>query len=375
MKKHNRLMLSLLSIISFLSPIADACTRITYEGANGNVLTANNMDWDRGFDTDLWVLPAGLHRSGQAGKTADNPFKGTNDLRWTSKYGSVIITSLGGTHDGMNEKGLSVTLHYDAYAKYSQPQKNRKDISLLFLNQYLLDNFATVNEAVKGVQSVNVVSVPLQLENGHGYDLMVGVTDASGDNAVFQWENGELKIYHGKQYNVLANESLDPKLNYGDQYKILDYYRGINTGQKAPKFLPGTYSSEDRVARFGYYLDIAPKESDIDEARKWTFSLIRNAQPAVPFEEANLPGVYDTTGWTSVADLKYKRYYIDVPKLLSPYYLDLPKLDLKPGAPLRKLTLLISEGQQKPSKVIPYSGDITNQLKISPPDPKWQMGN
>ena len=351
--------------------IADACTKITYVGANGNVLTGNNMDWDRGFDTDLWVLPAGLQRSGQAELTVKSP----NDLHWTSKYGSVIITSNGMVHDGLNEKGMSVTVHYDAYAEYSQPQKNRKDVSLAFFNQYILDNFATVTEAIKGVQNINAIGVPLKLENGHGFDMMFGITDASGDNAVFQWEKGVLKVYHGKQYNVLANEALDPKMNFGDQYKVLDYYRGINAGQKAPRFLPGTYASEDRVSRFGYFLDIAPKESDISEATKWTFSLIRNAQPAVPFEEPNLPGVYDTTGWTSVADLKYKRYYVDVPKLLSPYYVDLTKFDLKPGAPLRKLSMLVNEGMQQPAKIIPHSGDVTNQMEISPPNPVWQIGN
>jgi len=35
--------------------------------------------------------------------------------------------------------------------------------------------------------------------------------------------------------------------------------------------------------------------------------------------------VYDITGWSAVADLKSKRYYIDVPRLLGPYFIDLCK--------------------------------------------------
>ena len=320
------------------------------------------------------MLTAGLNRSGLAGRSAENPFKGPNDLHWTSKYGSVVITSNGLTHDGLNEKGLSVTAHYDAFAVYGKPQSNRKDVGLGFVNQYLLDNFATVDEAVKGMQKINVVGIPLTLGNGHGYDLMSGITDASGDNAVFQWKDGKMLVFHGKQYNVLANEGMSPTTTYGDMFKVLDYYRGINAGNKTgPISLPGSYNSEDRIARFGYYLDIAPKESDIDSARMWTFNLIRALRPPVPLEEANLPGVYDITGWTAVADLKYQRFYIDIPKLLAPYYVDFSELNLKPGAPIKKLPVLVNRGQQQPAKIIPYSGDISTKFEVSTPDPLWDV--
>lgn len=374
MKKFNKLLAVVIGAATILSPTAEACTKITYVGANGNVLTGNNMDWDRGFDTNLWVLPAGLERTGEAGRSADNPLKGPNDLHWKSKYGSVIITSSGFTHDGLNEKGLSVTVHYDAFATYGKPQSDRKDVSLGFVNQYLLDNFATVDEVVKAMQKINVVGIPLKLGNGHGYDLMVGVTDTSGDNAVFQWRDGKMLIFHGKQYNVLANEGASPEMTYGDMFKVLDYYRGINAANKTgPVSLPGSYGSEDRIARFGYYLDIAPKESDIDSARMWTFNMIRALRPAVPLEEPNLPGVSDINGWTAVADLKYKRFYIDIPRLLAPYYVDISELNLKPGAPIRKLPVLINHGQQQPAQVIPYSGDISAKLVVSSPNPMWDI--
>jgi penicillin V acylase-like amidase (Ntn superfamily) len=76
-------------------PQAQGCTRFTYEGANGNVLTGRNWDWDRGNNHDLWLLPAGLKRSGQAGRSANDPFHGPNDLRWVSKYGSAVVTTGG----------------------------------------------------------------------------------------------------------------------------------------------------------------------------------------------------------------------------------------------------------------------------------------
>lgn len=374
MKHSKNLIALLIGAITVLSPVAEACSKITYVGANGNVLTGNNMDWDRGFDTNLWVLPAGLNRTGEAGRSAENPFHGPNDLHWKSKYGSLIITSSVFTHDGLNEKSLSVTVHNDAFADYGKPQPNRKDVSIGFINQYLLDNFATVDEAVKGMQKINAVSIPAKMGNGLGYSIMFGITDASGDNAVFQWRDGKMLVFHGKQYNVLANEGMSPTTTYGDEFKVLDYYRGINAARKtAPVSLPGSYGSEDRIARFGYYLDIAPKESDIDSARMWTFNMIRALRPPVPLEEPNLPGLVDINGWTSVADLKYQRFYIDIPKLLAPYYVDFSELDFKPGAPIRKLPVLINHGQQQPAQVIPYSGDISAKLVATKPDSAWDI--
>lgn len=61
--------------------IAEACTRIVYLGEGNNVITARSMDWKIDVESDLWIFPRGMTRSGQAGE---------NSLEWTSKYGSVI---------------------------------------------------------------------------------------------------------------------------------------------------------------------------------------------------------------------------------------------------------------------------------------------
>jgi penicillin V acylase-like amidase (Ntn superfamily) len=372
--KTNTTLLQILVVAGVLNLTpAQSCTRFTYEGADGNVLTGRNFDWDRGFNNDLWVLPAGLKRSGQAGRSAADPFHGPNDLPWVSKYGSIVVASNGGIGEGMNVKGLSGSFNMDVFAEYPKPSPDRKDVNVAFLLQYLLDNFATVDEAIKALDTINVIPMPVKLPNGAGYNLILAITDASGDNAVIQWEKGTAKIYHGKQYNVMTNESSRPALNYGDMQAVREYYRGINSVAKATVSLPGSYSSEDRIARIGYYLDNTPKASDIDEARAWTFRILRSAATGMPFPEFNIPTAFTTTGWGAVADLKKKRYYIDVPQLLAPYYVDLEKFDLNPGAPMRKLAISTTNGQEKPATMMPYSGDVTKKLKVSKPDATWDL--
>ena len=44
-----------------------ACTRAVYLGDNGDVITARSMDWKVDVATNLYVLPRGIERTGQAG--------------------------------------------------------------------------------------------------------------------------------------------------------------------------------------------------------------------------------------------------------------------------------------------------------------------
>ncbi|CRX70389.1 unnamed protein product [Stenotrophomonas maltophilia] len=44
-----------------------ACTRAVYLGDNGDVITARSMDWKVDVATNLYVLPRGIARTGQAG--------------------------------------------------------------------------------------------------------------------------------------------------------------------------------------------------------------------------------------------------------------------------------------------------------------------
>lgn len=381
MKKAKLLFVLLSGIGAGVPQIADACTRFTYEGADGNVLTGRNFDWDHGgFDSELWILPEGITRTGVAGRSVDSPFKGPNDLKWTSKYASAVMTVGGGVADGMNEKGLSVAYTLDDDATYDPIVSSKKDVSVWIAVQYVLDNFATVDEAINGMKKINYVPSALTFPNGAKYDVFMTITDASGDNAVLQWENGVgMRIYHGKGYNITANQSYAPRgkgrLNFAGMYAVRDYYRGVNNyAPTSPQYLPGTYSSEDRIARIGYSLDHVPKESDINQARKWTFTLMRSLSPSMPYAEPNVKDADDVTGWSTVADLKYKRYYVETPYALGPMYVDLSKLNLQPGAPIRKLLISRSTGIGVRQTVFPYTGDMTNNLvTTNEGNPTWNI--
>ena len=126
-------------ISSSLAP-AEACTRALYVSKDGTVIVGRSMDWGEDMLSNMWVLPRGMKRDGRGGK---------NTISWESKYGSLIVTAYDiGTAEGMNEKGLVVNELALVESDYGKPAKGDKVISLSTWPQYVLDNHATVAEAV-----------------------------------------------------------------------------------------------------------------------------------------------------------------------------------------------------------------------------------
>lgn len=128
-----------------LLPNTEACTRVVYHGAEDEVITARSMDWKVDIGTNLWIFPRGIERSGEAGP---------HSLHWTSKYGSVIASGYDiSTTDGMNEKGLVANLLWLAESEYPRPDPSKPGLALSLWAQYMLDNFATIQEAVDAMSN------------------------------------------------------------------------------------------------------------------------------------------------------------------------------------------------------------------------------
>lgn len=330
----SKFVLSLFLLILFNLPTAQACSRFTYTSTNNTVVTGRSMDWTEDLQTDLWAFPAGITRTGSNEK---------NSIKWSSKYGSVVASAYNlGSADGINTQGLNVNLLYLATADYGKPRTDRKNLLVFNWAQYVLDNYATVDEAVKDLSKDQFNMIAPTLPNGASPTLHLAITDPSGDNAVLEYVNGKLVIHHGKQFKVMTNEPI-----YDKQLALNDYWqnlRGI--------FLPGTGEPEDRFVRANYYLNNAPQTSDPQQSAAIVFSIIRNL--SVPFS-ANLssrPNVAATL-WRSVADLKHHLYYFENTDRPNVFWIDIGKMDLKPGAPIRKLPLSNNEI---------YAGDVSNQF-------------
>lgn len=302
-----------------------ACTRAVYLGPEGTIITARSMDWPSDLGSNLWAFPRGVLRDGAAGPKT---------IRWTSKYGSVAASVYeAATADGMNEKGLVANLLYLSESVYPKPTKNDKrlPLSVSMWTQYVLDNFATVAEAVDALSQEPFYVVPVTSPDGRHVagTVHLAVSDATGDSGIFEYVGGKLTIHHGSQFQVMTNSPV-----YDQQLALNAYWEQIG----GVTMLPGTNRAADRFARASFYINAVPKTANTAEAIASAFSVIRNASVPLGISTPGQPNISSTI-WRTVSDQKNKRYYFESTRSPSVFWVDLASMDFSAGQPARTLKL------------------------------------
>jgi choloylglycine hydrolase len=347
MKTASRL-LPVLASLALLWPgnYAAACTRAVYHGPDNRVLTGRSMDWKLDWEGNMWVLPRGIEREGEAGRRS---------AKWTSKYGSVVITGYEvAVCDGFNEAGLMVNALWMTRSVYPQDDGITPRISLSIWPQYLLDQFASVAEAVAHLRAnpVHVVSADLPDQPGRLATVHLSLSDRSGDSAILEWIDGELRIHHDRTYQVMTNEP-----PFEDQLAIMRYWSRVD----GLSFLPGTSRAEDRFARASFLINAVDKVDDQRLAAAAVFSVMRNVSAPYGVSIDDQPNL-STTRWRVVADHKDMLYYFE--SVVSPnlFWVDLNKLDFSPASGVRKLDL----GKRQQNL---FSGDTSGSFVVAPAFP------
>jgi penicillin V acylase-like amidase (Ntn superfamily) len=344
----------LATVILGVSMVAQAiaCTRTLYVGDDNTVITGRNMDWKEDMASNLWVFPAGMQRDGAAGPRS---------IQWTSNYGTVIVSGYeAGTTDGMNEKGLVANLLYLAESDYGKLDEKRPFLSIAAWAQYVLDNYATVTQAVDALSNEPFQILAPTLPNGAAAALHLAISDATGDSAIFEYVEGKLTIHHGKQYTVMTNSPI-----YSRQLALNEYWESIG----GLAFLPGTNRAADRFARASFligaipkhldkaYINGVPKHSYEYQAVAGVLSVQRAVSVPLGITTPDQPNISSTI-WRSVSDQKNLLYYFDSATRPNTFWVSLNKLNLKPGATAKKLT--IQNGEI-------FSGEVADQFTDAKP--------
>lgn len=315
---------------------ADACTRAVYLGPDNMIVTGRTMDWKEDPQSNIYFFPRGMERRG--GKT-------DNTIKWTSVYGSVVTAGYDiGVCDGMNEKGLVANLLFLAESDYHRPDDKRPVMGLSIWTQYVLDNFATVDEAVEVLgKEVFRIDDP-DLPNGAKSTLHLSISDPTGNSAIFEYINGNLVIHHGRDCQEMTNSP-----TYDKQQTLDDYWEQIG----GLVMLPGTNRASDRFVRASFYIKALPQTADYRQAVAGVFSVMRNVSVPLGISIPSQPNIASTR-WRTVTDQKNRVYYFE--STLSPdiFWIDLNALDFSADKSVRKLTLTNGEI---------YSGDAAVKMQ------------
>ncbi|WP_312367697.1 linear amide C-N hydrolase [Ensifer sp.] len=334
---------ALASLLAFAQP-AEACTRFVYLGPNDNIITARSMDWKSDVATNLWVLPRGIKRNGQAGP---------NSFEWTAKYGSVVATGYDvSTTDGVNEAGLNANLLWLVESEYPKFDQSKPGLTIAAWAQYVLDSFETVEEAVAALEKepFTIVTDNVPGEN-RLTTLHLSISDRTGDSAIVEYIGGKQVIHHDRKYQVMTNSP-----TFDQQLALNSYWKQIG----GTVMLPGTNRASDRFARASFYVNAIPKEEDANRALASVFSVIRNV--SVPYglntpEEPNI----SSTRWRTVVDHKRKLYFFESALTPNTFWVDLNKIDFSETTG-KVMKLDLGDNQDHT-----YSGDATGDFKQAEP--------
>ncbi len=301
------------------------------------------MDFSIEIPANLWIFPRGIERNGEVGE---------NSIEWTSKYGSLAVSSWDiSTTDGMNEKGVVTNMLWLVESEYPEFNKegNKKGMSISLWAQYVLDNFATVAEAVDALEKETFVVVSNFIPGTNKFTTVhLAISDATGDNAIHEYIKGKLIIHHDPSYTVMTN---DP--TYDKQKAIAKYWENI----PGKTFLPGSVTSSDRFVRANFFINAIPQTDNTRVAVASVFSVIRNVSFPYGFEIEGFPNL-STTRWRAVADQKSLVYYFETALTPNSFWIDLKKIDFRKNSNVMMLDLADNKT---------YSGETSSKfIKTKP---------
>ncbi len=225
-----------------IRPVRNArCSCFYAKGVNGNPLAGRNLDlphFDKngnktGLNVVLKCSPKSGYRSLAVADAADISLIGVpyysgslDDPKIDKRYLALLPYVC---MDGVNEKGLFVSVLALDLKKGEHPAYQNKKVIIPVLLRRILDNCASLEEAVRYAGDVNLVNLG-------GHDFQLFIVDSDGNSGVLDW-----------RYDVMNVTYTDIATNFyvsGDDAENC-YLNGELKERFAPPADPGNY-------RFGY---------------------------------------------------------------------------------------------------------------------------
>jgi len=300
-----------------------ACTGVTLRADDGAVVYGRTVEWGA-FDlrSRVMVVPRGTEFTAKLGRAGAG-------MTWVARYGVVGVDALEKPRiiDGMNEKGLAVGAFYlPGFTEYQAFDAADADKSLgpLDLANYILTNFATVDEARAGLEGIRIVQV---VESALGFPppLHFIVTDPAGEAIVVEYIDGDLVVFDNP-LGVLTNAptfdwhltnlrnfiNLSPTALPMVKLDKLDFVPlGAGTGMIG---LPGDFTPPSRFVRAVAFSRTARPTANGGETIYELFRILDNFNVPLGAAEGSDPGsdssdMRSSTVWTSAADTRNLVYY------------------------------------------------------------------
>jgi choloylglycine hydrolase len=313
------------------------CTGVRLRAENGACVYGRTLEFGKEMESNIIMVPK------------DFPFTATGNnksdgISWQAKYAALGANALNLMHllDGVNEKGLAGGLFYfPGYAEYQKvdDENIKNSLAPWELLTWILTTCEDVDAVKKAVPKIYVSSAILR-EWGIVPPIHVIVHDQAGKSLVIEYINGNL-VMKDNPLGVFTNApTFEWHLTNLTNYAALSPFNvstvewsGIALtppGQGSGMLgLPGDFTPTSRFVRAAAFSAAVTDIETEAEARDAVFHILNlfDIPRGIIREQQETERYADYTQWTSVVDLKNKRYYWRTYTNHQIHFVDLMQMD------------------------------------------------
>ncbi len=311
-------------VLLLLQTGATACTSIVIKTSDGSPIYGRTMEWGA-FDlhTELVLVPRNLSTTSELGG-------GKKGMAWNNRYGFVAMNAVKKPFvtDGMNETGLTLgVLYFPGFAGYQSFKAGEESHTLnnVDLSAYILGQFKTVKEIRAALPKLRVVyNEDIAKTFGAPAPLHLVATDSTGASVVIEYVDGQLHMYDNSLGVMTNSPSYDWQVLNLRNYPQLRPFGGhgdkkISSVSLAPfgagsgmLGLPGDVTPVSRFVRAVAFTSTMLVPKTIDAGVNEASRILNNFDiPRGLVREGKGPGDYhlNFTQWSTIGDIKNKRYF------------------------------------------------------------------
>lgn len=315
---------SLAAVLAFATT-AEACTSFLLKAENGDYVYGRTLEFALMLHSNIIVMPRGYENKGMG---PDG--KAGSGLAYQAKYAATGMNALDlpVVIDGINEKGLAAGMFFfPTLAKFQDvaPADAGNSIASHEVVNYILTQFATIDEVKAGLPKIKVSNAPLDVFKGPA-PVHYSVHDAAGNSIAIEYINGQLQVtdnptgvmtnapsiqWHLDSLSMYATSTPAPVPPFTINGKSFPQW-STGGGQVAQ---PGDYSSPSRFIRAAFLVASAPKFKDAAEGLPLAFHMLNQfdippgaIQTVAGGSAGGGVAGYEITEWTASADLTNGTY-------------------------------------------------------------------
>ncbi len=314
------LVLSWLFILTGLP--AESCTVFRLTAGDGSIVLGRSMEFALDLKYDLIVVP---RNKAYVSPSPD----GKEGLKWKTKWGYVAVGSFGmdfGVNDGMNEKGLAVSLLWfenDMKWQEAAPSERERTLAQTLVGDWILGTFSKVEDVKREIQKLKVFQYTDPVAKFSPTVHFI-VYDAHGGCIVIEYEEGACHVYD----NPLGIMTNAPRFPW--QVANLRQYLGMSsampnsreiagmtflpTGHGSGMMgLPGDLTPPSRFVRLAVLTRFSDRQPDAAGNLNLAQHILNTFEIPSGLITDTLPDgktvLKETTQWSSFRDLANRIFY------------------------------------------------------------------